>query len=58
MVWILVGGCSCATSWCDLDLIFHLAVLTLSLKVLSLRCRKLLCGRIIGGGVDMYNIKV
>ena len=28
-------GCKCATSWCDLDLTFDLAVMTLSLKILS-----------------------
>ena len=28
----LVGGCRCATSWCDLDLTFDLAIVTLSLK--------------------------
>ena len=27
--------CRCATSWCDLDLTFDLAVVTLSLKILS-----------------------
>ena len=31
----LVGGCMCATSWFDLDLTFDLAVVTLSLKILS-----------------------
>ena len=31
----LVGGCRCATSWSDLDLTFDLAVVTLSLKILS-----------------------
>ena len=25
-------ACGCATSWCDLDLTFELAVMTLSLK--------------------------
>ena len=28
-------GCRCATSWCDLDLTFALAVMTLGLKILS-----------------------
>ena len=28
-------GCRCATSWSDLDLMFDLAVVTLSLKMLS-----------------------
>ena len=29
------SGCRCATSWCNLDLTFDLAVVTLSLKMLS-----------------------
>ena len=28
-------GCRCATSWCDLDLTLDLAIMTLSLKILS-----------------------
>ena len=28
-------GCRCATSWCDLDLTFDLAVVTLTYKILS-----------------------
>ena len=32
----MVGGCRCATSWCDLDLIFDLAVVTLIYSILSL----------------------
>ena len=38
-----IRGCRCATSWSDLDLTFDLAVVTLSLKILSglyLRNRK------------------
>ena len=31
----LVRGCRCATSWCDLDLTFDLAVVTLTYKILS-----------------------
>ena len=31
----LVKMCRCATSWSDLDLTFELAVVTLSLKILS-----------------------
>ena len=31
----LVGGCRSAASWCDLDLTFDLAVVILSLKILS-----------------------
>ena len=27
--------CRCATSWCDIDLTFELAVVTVSLKILS-----------------------
>ena len=30
-----LGGCRCAMSWSDLDLTFDLAVVTLSLKILS-----------------------
>ena len=29
------GGCICATSWCDLDLTFDIAVVTLTFKILS-----------------------
>ena len=35
MVGTLVRGCRCATSWCDLDLTFHIAVVTLIYKILS-----------------------
>ena len=28
-------GCRCAMSWCDLDLTFDLAVVTLTYKILS-----------------------
>ena len=35
MVGILVGDCRCATSWCDPDLNFDLAVVTLIYKILS-----------------------
>ena len=28
-------GCRCATLWCDLDLTYDLAAVTLSLKILS-----------------------
>ena len=31
----LVRMCRCATSWCDLDLTFDLAVVTLTVKILS-----------------------
>ena len=43
MVGTLVRGCRCATSWCDLDLTFDLAVVALTYKMLSglyLRKRK------------------
>ena len=50
--------CRCPTSWCDLDLTFDLAIVALSLKILSglnisetIRCRKLILGRNIGHGV-------
>ena len=35
MVGTLARRCRCATSWSDLDLTFDLAVVTLSLKILS-----------------------
>ena len=35
MVGILVRGCRCATLWCDLDLTFDLAVVTLTYNALS-----------------------
>ena len=35
MVGTLVGGCRCATSWCDLDLTFNFAKVTLTYKILS-----------------------
>ena len=35
MAGTLVRMCRCATSWSDLDLTFDLAVVTLSLKILS-----------------------
>ena len=45
-------------SWCDLDLTFDLAVVTLSFKILSwlsisesVRCRTLILGRDIGSGL-------
>ena len=43
-------------SWCDLDLIFDLAVVTLTYKTLSgyisemVSCRKLILGKDIGWG--------
>ena len=35
MVRILVSGRRCATSWCDPDLTFDLAVVALTYKILS-----------------------
>ena len=35
MVGTLVKGCRCATSCCDHDLTFNLAVVTLTYKILS-----------------------
>ena len=35
MVGTLVRMCRCATSWSDLDLTIDLAIVTLSLKILS-----------------------
>ena len=34
----LARGCRCATSWCDLDLTFDLAIVTLAFKILSWLC--------------------
>ena len=57
MVETLGGGCRCTTSWCDLDLTFDLAVVLLSLKILSglylgnILCRQLILGRDIDEGV-------
>ena len=56
MVGTLVRGCRCATSWCHLDLTFDLAVVMLSLKILSgiyheiVRCWKLILGRVMVRG--------
>ena len=55
-------GCRCATSWCDLDLIFDLAVVTVSLKILSglylgNRVGSFLVGALIGGvGVQRHGV--
>ena len=38
MVGTLVRECKCASSWCDLDLTFDLAVVTLTFNVLSGLC--------------------
>ena len=35
LVGTLVRGSRCATSWCDLDLNFDLAIVTLTYKILS-----------------------
>ena len=57
MVGTLVRGCRCATLWCDLDLTFDLAVVTLTYKILSrlyigtVRCRKFVLYRDIGWGL-------
>ena len=54
MVGTLVGGSSCATSWCDLDLTFDLAVVTWPIESCpgyiseTVRCRKLIRCRDIG----------
>ena len=47
MVGILVRGYRCAISWCDLDLTFDLAIMTLTYKILS-SYKKLILGRDIG----------
>ena len=53
-------GCRCAMSWCDPDLTFDLAGVTMSLKILSrlLRFPKLILGRDIGWGLQMCNVMV
>ena len=56
MVRTLVGTCSCAKSWCDLNLTFDLAEVTLTYNILfglylTVRCRTLLLGRDIGWGL-------
>ena len=44
-------GCRCATSWCELDLTFDLAVVTFTFKIFpgniseAVKCRKLIVGR-------------
>ena len=54
MLGTLVRSCRGAASWCDLDLTFDLAEVTLTYKILSglylgyLRCRKLILHRDIG----------
>ena len=55
MVGILVRGCRCATSWCDLDLTFPFAVVTLTcIKsclgyiLATVGCRKLILRSNIG----------
>ena len=56
--------CRCKTSWCDLDLTFDLAIVTLTYNALSglyletIRCRKLIFGRDIGQGlcVQCYGV--
>ena len=54
MVGTLVRGCRCAMSWCDLDLTFDLAIVTVTYKILyglileTIRYRKLILGRDIG----------
>ena len=57
MVRTLVGGRRCVTSWCDLDLTFHLVVVTGPLISCAgyisatVRYRKLILGRDIGWGL-------
>ena len=53
---ILVGGCRCATSWCDLNLVFDCSDLDLYNRALgyiseAIRCRKLILCREMGGGL-------
>ena len=35
MVGTLIGSCRCATLWCDFELTFDLALVTLNFKILS-----------------------
>ena len=44
MVGTLIRGCRCAMSWCDLDLTFNLAVVTLIFNLLSSDTFKILSG--------------
>ena len=51
-------GCSCATSWCDLDLTLNLVIVNMKFTILSglflgfhTRCRRLTLSRNIGEGV-------
>ena len=59
MVGIFVSGCRYAMSWCDLDLTFYLAVVTLTLKFClgyiseTISCKNLILGRDIGWGVGV-----
>ena len=51
-------SCRCASSWCDLDLTFDLAVMTLTCKILSglyLRNYQLILGRLRLGGVGVQH---
>ena len=49
-------------SWCDLDLTFDLAVVTLTFKICpgyisrTVRCRKVILGRDISSGVKVWNV--
>ena len=49
-----MGGCRCVMPWCDFDLTFDIAVVTLTFKsypgyiLETVRCRKLKLGRDIG----------
>ena len=52
--------CRCTISWCDLDLTFDLAVVTLTFKIFLcyileiIRYRKLILGREIGHGIVVH----
>ena len=62
MVGILVGVCRCATSWCDLDLTFDIAVVTLTIIILSgiylgiYKVRRLIFGMDISQGFSSGGI--
>ena len=62
MIGILVRGCRCAASWCDLDLTFDLAIVTLTCKILfglyPIRFRNLILDRVIRLGLYVCSVMV
>ena len=51
LVWKLVGRCRFATSWCDLDMMFDLAEVTLTFPGYTRKCvgHSFLVGTLVGG---------